>query len=737
MSKTYTLQSTAIVGGQTTQWWSNYWTNVAVYPNHPYAGRNGRDNTVYWFTNIMFNATTLASLRSKTITSIKLTITRTGGSGESWQTNDLFPLCYKYTSDSGSNSTSTGNNWSRSNADSSAQAATVIKYLRKDNATVSGSSYTYDLTGSSVPKYGYVLGCEQNGGEYFILGATATLVVVTNETDYTLKLSYNANGGSGAPSAQSATVTTSGTPSYTFTIPTTKPTRTGYAFAGWATSSSASSAQYSAGGTITISANTTLYAVWTPQKSVITSATSAAIGSATTVKWTNYGSYTTKIRFVCGLADSGQITVTGTQYSYTLPSSWYAQIPNSTSGTATAYLYTFSGSTQIGVSTYNFTASVPASVVPSIGTLSAARVNDNSTVSGWGIYLQNYSKVKITASGCAAGTGATIQSYTITGQNLQYSTQSSLASANATSDVIEKSGTLTYTCKITDSRGRTATKTVSITVYAYSLPSITSLTANRSNSSGTADPVTGTYINARMVFSFASANGHNTLTRTISYKLHTASSYTQAASGMNSGAWTGAFGGGNIAVDRSYDVKGTVTDALGNTSTYVVIVQSVVGISFGLKNDRARFGGVCEKAGLQVDWPSDFKSTISNAAGADLSRTGTRLGITDAPTVVTGTWTDVLTLDLPAGVWVIYGFAQYSSNATGYRAVVLSRTDTTGGALGYGAIGRAAAASGTATNVNCTFMTTLTASMTVHLILYQNSGADRTVNCGIQAVRIA
>ena len=104
---------------------------------------------------------------------------------------------------------------------------------------------------------------------------------------------------------------------------------------------------------------------------------------------------------------------------------------------------------------------------------------------------------------------------------------------------------------------------------------------------------------------------------------------------------------------------------------------------------------------------------------------------------MTGTWTDALTLDLPAGVWVIYGFAQYSSNATGYRTVVLSRTATSSGALGYGAIGRAAAASGSATNINCTFMTTLTASMTVHLILYQNSGADRTVNCGIQAVRIA
>ena len=67
-------------------------------------------------------------------------------------------------------------------------------------------------------------------------------------------LTYNANGGSGGPSSQ--------TGGSTYTIPSTVPTRSGYAFMGWAKSSSATSAEYSAGNTITISSNTTLYAVW-------------------------------------------------------------------------------------------------------------------------------------------------------------------------------------------------------------------------------------------------------------------------------------------------------------------------------------------------------------------------------------------------------------------------------------------------------------------------------------------
>jgi hypothetical protein len=94
-------------------------------------------------------------------------------------------------------------------------------------------------------------------------------------------------------------------------------------------------------------------------------------------------------------------------------------------------------------------------------------------------------------------------------------------------------------------------------------------------------------------------------------------------------------------------------------------------------------------------------------------------------------------LTIPAGVWIIYGFAQYDSNATGYRVALLSRTGASSGALGYGAIGRAAAANGSATNVNCTYIVKLTSALTVHLVLYQNSGAVRTANCGIQAVRIA
>ena len=79
-------------------------------------------------------------------------------------------------------------------------------------------------------------------------------VTVPAWTSY--KVTYNANGGSGAPSSQTKWK------DQTLTLSSTKPTRTGYSFQGWATSSSATSATYSAGGSYTTNAAATLYAVW-------------------------------------------------------------------------------------------------------------------------------------------------------------------------------------------------------------------------------------------------------------------------------------------------------------------------------------------------------------------------------------------------------------------------------------------------------------------------------------------
>ena len=78
--------------------------------------------------------------------------------------------------------------------------------------------------------------------------------------DYTLN--YDANGGNGAPAAQTMRSTTG---SATFTVSNTVPTREGYTFKGWADTADATTAGYLGGDPLTVTKdapNKTIYAVW-------------------------------------------------------------------------------------------------------------------------------------------------------------------------------------------------------------------------------------------------------------------------------------------------------------------------------------------------------------------------------------------------------------------------------------------------------------------------------------------
>lgn len=95
---------------------------------------------------------------------------------------------------------------------------------------------------------------DYNPGVSYTKNANATLYAIWQANTYTV--SYNANGGTGAPASQYKTY------GVNMTLSSTKPTRTNYTFKGWGTSATATSATYSAGATYTTNANITLYAVW-------------------------------------------------------------------------------------------------------------------------------------------------------------------------------------------------------------------------------------------------------------------------------------------------------------------------------------------------------------------------------------------------------------------------------------------------------------------------------------------
>ena len=71
-----------------------------------------------------------------------------------------------------------------------------------------------------------------------------------------ITVNYNANGGSGAPTSQNKYNTVD------LTLSSTKPTRTGYAFVSWNTSSDGSRVSYQPGSKYTANESATLYAIW-------------------------------------------------------------------------------------------------------------------------------------------------------------------------------------------------------------------------------------------------------------------------------------------------------------------------------------------------------------------------------------------------------------------------------------------------------------------------------------------
>lgn len=568
MSRTYTFNATALYGGRGPR--NMYLQGFSAWATKRVGWFKDGSTDYAGAVSIYFD---LSSVYGKTIESIILSPSCSGTF--QW----AVPVLYNV------KSTASTTDWS------------IPNYATEVQCERGGVIPQLDVTQFGLPEhYAYVLGGYYRTYSYVDVTA-ATLTVVTAETSKTV--TYNGNGGSGVPSA----TTLWGEGEWDGYLSTTVPTRLGYRFDGWNTQANGGGTQYASGSYISITENTVLYAQWTALSSVLDSASNANITETTTVQWTNYGTFTNKLRFIFGSVDSGEISVSGTSYQYTLPSSWYAQIPTSTSGTATVYLYTYVNGTLIGTSSRTFTAYVKSTVVPSINNPTATAVNAK-----WGLYLQKYSSVKIGVTGGAAGTGASIKSYSITGPGINYSTQTTGSSASATSDIFSTSGTKTYIVTITDSRGRTASKSVSVSVTAYSEPAISSVVGVRCDSDGTINPTTGTSIRAVATFAYA-AVGSNTLTRTLEYKKHTASTYTTAQTGITYGtAYVIAVGLAETA--SSYDVRVVIEDSLGNSASYVTVVPPVAGIAFGLKNDRARFGGPVEKAGLQVDWDAEFNGVV-------------------------------------------------------------------------------------------------------------------------------
>ena len=167
------------------------------------------------------------------------------------------------------------------------------------NSGGTGNSFHQDDTATNTVNK--VTTTRLNGGTQISSNVTKTLYVKWVPDTYTI--SYNANGGTGAPASQTKTYGVS------LTLSSTKPTRTNYAFKNWNTNSAGTATAYAAGASFGLNAATTLYAQWTPYKVTV----KYHVNGGTIV--TNTASTTYQYRVNNNLAQYRNSTDSGTTWS--------------------------------------------------------------------------------------------------------------------------------------------------------------------------------------------------------------------------------------------------------------------------------------------------------------------------------------------------------------------------------------------------------------------------------------
>lgn len=326
-----------------------------------------------------------------------------------------------------------------------------------------------------------------------------------------------------------------------------------------------------------------------------------SVGSSVTASITrNYSGFTHQVywKFTGQSSYTSASSSAGTSLTWTPPASTlYALIPSTTKGTLTVSVRTYYGSTKIGSdATKTLTLSVPSSIVPSLTSVSVSE--GNATVTSLiGAYTQSKSKIKTTINGAKAGSGSSISAYSITVKDSAGKTLSTINASSGTSGTITSSGTITITGKVTDKRGRTASKSVTVTMLAYTAPTISGVSVTRSTD--TTALVKGT-LSAKSLI--VSSTEKNSIKYKIGYKKIADTSYTYVTgtSASLSLALSKTISG--LDATSSYDVIVYGGDVFGYTSTYVPITISTakVPFDFDVKNGKLGIGKINERGSLDV-----------------------------------------------------------------------------------------------------------------------------------------
>jgi len=354
--------------------------------------------------------------------------------------------------------------------------------------------------------------------------------------------------------------------------------------------------------------------------------------------------------------------------TWTPPLALADEITAAVSGTITLALYD-------GVNlaySVDLPLAIPASMVPSISDTDFEVVN--AAGDEIGIHVQGHSATKATVS-AASVYGATIADYALTIGGKTYH----LATSAVTSDALTVAGILNATVTVTDTRGRTATQSITgaITVYAYAEPIITDLALARCTSDGT-ESNDGTYIKASIACKTAALNDLNTLALSVKFRA-SGGSYGSAIAvdlpttgDVYNFTATAIIGAGGIGAG-AYDVQATLSDHYDS----IVEVETLASATrwLTLKAD-----GTIKFHGNLVPDASVLAALVETLAGGGMRRGKLVYDVTLAESVAAGS--DVFAYTVPSGAGAegaLYEFELWWKNNTtsGNDARMWVNDDTT------------------------------------------------------------
>lgn len=322
---------------------------------------------------------------------------------------------------------------------------------------------------------------------------------------------------------------------------------------------------------------------------------------------------------------------TGGTGTIDIPLSWISEMPNATQGTlairvrrsttpAEPYSYASDQTTNVIIN-------VPASVVPTVSAFTET-LDANGVPGAISGYVQGKSKVSLAVS-ATAGSYSSLASVRITGGGIDvYAWSGTFGPFNYAGDIV-------FTATAMDTRGRSASRQVAISVMPYSAPAFSTPEAWRSNYDGVKNQK-GTYVRLKSGASFSSLEGQNAVS--LKGRVYIKGGAATAWETMTPDTEL-ILGGGALLFTRTYIAQIEVSDLLESRVMEFIIPTKKTGFSIMAGMKGAAVGKVSEIPDIfESPWPivapglapnpnllhnSDFRAPINQRGVSGAISTGT------------------------------------------------------------------------------------------------------------------